>query len=221
MPKQNAKRDDLKNQILMIKKDKEAQIYPIFHEILTRGDKERMLKQRSKVIWFTGLSGSGKTTLAKNLERELYKRGYLAQVLDGDNIRSGINSNLKFSEADRMENIRRIAEVSKLFLNAGIITINSFISPTEGIRRMAVGIIGAENFFEIWVNAPLEVCEKRDTKGLYKKARKGMIPDFTGISSPFETPARADLEIRTDLMTVEESVERCLAEVLPIVEYKD
>lgn len=221
MPKQNATSDDLKNQILMIKKDKEAQIYPVFHEILTRGDKERMLKQRSKVIWFTGLSGSGKTTLAKNLERELYKRGYLAQVLDGDNIRSGINSNLKFSEADRMENIRRIAEVSKLFLNAGIITINSFISPTEGIRRMAVDIIGAQNFFEIWVNAPLEVCEKRDTKGLYKKARKGMIPDFTGISSPFETPARADLEIRTDLMTVEESVARCLAKVLPIVEYKD
>lgn len=193
------------------------EIYPVFHEILTREDKERILKQRSKVLWLTGLSGAGKTTIAKSLEKELYRRGYLAQVLDGDNIRSGINNNLSFSDADRLENIRRIAEVSKLFINCGIITINSFISPTEEIRQMAIDIIGRENFFEIFVNAPLRVCEERDTKGLYKKAREGKIKDFTGIDSPFEVPANPDLELRTDLMTVEESVEACLEKIIPLV----
>jgi adenylylsulfate kinase len=169
------------------------------------------------VIWLTGLSGSGKTTIAKTLERELYKRGFLAQVLDGDNIRTGINNNLGFTEEDRIENIRRIAEVSKLFLNCGIITINSFISPTEEIRKMAMEIIGEENFFEIYVNAPLEVCEERDTKGLYKKAREGKIADFTGISAPFEVPKNPHLEVRTDQMTVDETIEECLAHVLPVI----
>ena len=172
------------------------------------------IKQRSKVIWMTGLSGSGKTTIAKHLDEELYKSGFVAQILDGDNIRSGINNNLMFSEEDRYENIRRIAEVSKLFINCGIIIINSFISPTEKIRQMAMNIIGSENFIEVFVNAPIEVCEKRDTKGLYAKARLGEIKNFTGIDSPFEIPEDTDIEIRTDQQSIEDSVNQILDYIL-------
>ena len=194
-------------------------IHTTFDQILSREDKERLLNQHSLVIWLTGLSGSGKTTIARGIERALYDNNYLAQVLDGDNIRSGINNNLKFSQEDRLENIRRISEVSKLYINSGIITINSFISPTEEIRQMAIDIIGKENFFEIFVNAPIEVCEKRDVKGLYKKAREGKIKDFTGISSPFEIPIEADLEIRTDLLEIDEAISKCMEQILPIVKY--
>jgi adenylylsulfate kinase len=190
-------------------------IYPVFHKIIQREDKEQRLRQKARVIWFTGLSGAGKTTLAKRLEEELFARNFLVQILDGDNIRSGINSNLSFSEEDRRENIRRIAEVSKLFLNCGIIAINSFISPTHEIRQMARDIIGHENYIEVYINAPLSVCEKRDVKGLYAKARKGLIKDFTGISSPFEAPGGADLEIRTDLLTIEQSVDKLLGFLIP------
>ena len=190
-------------------------IFPVFNKIVQREDKEKLLNQKSKIIWLTGLSGSGKTTLAKNLDRELYNRGFITQVLDGDNIRSGINNNLKFTQEDRYENIRRISEVSKLFLNCGIIAINSFISPTEEIREMAIDIIGKENFIEVYVNAPIEVCEQRDIKGLYAKARKGEIINFTGIDSPFETPQGCDIEIRTDLQTVEESIKQLLDYILP------
>ena len=195
----------------------ENHIYPVFHKIIQRADKEKRLNQKSKVIWFTGLSGAGKTTLAKRLEEELFARGFMVQILDGDNIRSGINNNLTFTEKDRLENIRRIAEVSKLFLNCGIIAINSFISPTSEIRHMAMDIIGKEDFIEVFINAPLAVCEQRDVKGLYAKARKGEIKDFTGISSPFEVPADADLEIRTDLLSVEESVKKLLEYIVPKV----
>jgi len=195
-------------------------IYPVFHQIINREAKEKKLKQRSKVIWFTGLSGAGKTTLARRLEEDLFSRNILVQVLDGDNIRSGINNNLSFSEEDREENIRRIAEVSKLFLNCGVVTLNSFISPTEKMRQMAIEIIGRENFIEVFVNAPLEVCEERDVKGLYARARRGEIKDFTGISSPFEYPEGLDLEIRTDLLTIEESAAKLLTFVLPKIEYK-
>ncbi len=198
----------------------EDHIYPVFERIIQREDKEKLLKQRSKAIWLTGLSGAGKTTLGATLEKELFKRGYLTQVLDGDNIRSGINKNLKFTEEDRKENIRRIAEVNKLFINCGIITINCFISPTEEIRNMAREIIGEENFIEVYVNAPLEVCEERDTKGLYAKARRGEIKNFTGIDSPFEPPKNPDIEIRTDLMTVEEAVKKLLDFVLPKIKYE-
>ena len=195
-------------------------IYPVFEHIIDRKAKEKKLQQCAKVIWFTGLSGAGKTTLAKHLEEELFKRNYMVQVLDGDNIRTGINNNLTFSDDDRQENIRRIAEVSKLFLNCGIITINSFISPTEKMRQMAIDIIGREDFIEVYVNAPLEVCEERDVKGLYARARRGEIKDFTGISAPFEYPEGLDLEIRTDLLTIEQSVEKLLNFVLEKVEYK-
>ena len=190
-------------------------IFPSFHKIIQREDKEKRLRQKARVIWFAGLSGAGKTTLAKRLEEELFARNFMVQILDGDNIRSGINYNLTFSDKDRLENIRRIAEVSKLFLNCGIIAINSFISPTREVRHLAMKIIGKENFIEVYINSPLEVCEKRDVKGLYAKARKGEIKDFTGIGAPFEAPAGADLEIRTDLLTVEQSVERLLEFLLP------
>ena len=193
-------------------------IFPVFHKIIQREDKEKRLRQKSKVVWFTGLSGAGKTTLAKRLEEELFARNYMVQILDGDNIRSGINNNLSFSEEDRKENIRRIAEVSKLFLNCGIIAINSFISPTQEVRHIARDIIGKEDFIEVYINAPLDVCEKRDVKGLYAKARSGEITDFTGIGSPFELPFEADLEIRTDLLSIEESVQKLLDYLLPRIQ---
>lgn len=200
-------------------KNQDNNIFPVFDKILKRADKEKLLKQRSKVIWMTGLSGAGKTTIAKHLDEELYKLGFVAQILDGDNIRSGINSNLTFSAEDRYENIRRIAEVSKLFINCGIIIINSFISPTEEIRQMAMNIIGKDNFIEVYVNAPIEVCEERDLKGLYAKARKGEIKNFTGIDSPFELPKGTDIEVRTDLQTVEESVKQILDNILPQIKF--
>jgi len=199
--------------------DKERNIYTTFDTILKREDKEKLLNQRSLVIWFTGLSGSGKTTLAQNLEKVLHKKGYLTQVLDGDNIRSGINNNLKFTEEDRLENIRRIAEVSKLLIHSGVITLNSFISPTKEIRDMAKEIIGKDNFFEIYVNAPIEVCEERDVKGLYEKARRGEIKNFTGIDSPFNAPLDCDLEIKTNVLSIKDSVEIILEKVLSKIEF--
>ena len=182
-------------------------IYPVFDRIYDRKVKEEILRQSAKVIWFTGLSGSGKTTLASNLEKELFFRRFFCQVLDGDNIRSGINNNLGFSEEDRLENIRRIAEVSKLLIDTGMITICSFISPTKEIRHKARNIIGENDFIEIFLNTPLEICERRDTKGLYKKARAGEIKDFTGISSPFEASKNPDLEIDTSVTSIKYSVE--------------
>jgi adenylylsulfate kinase len=182
-------------------------IYPVFDRIYDRKVKEEILRQSAKVIWFTGLSGSGKTTLAANLEKELFFRRFFCQVLDGDNIRAGINNNLGFSREDRLENIRRIAEVTKLLVNTGIITICSFISPTEEIRQMAKNIIGENDFIEVFLNTPLEVCEQRDTKGLYKKARSGEIKDFTGISSPFEAPKNPDIEIDTSVTPIKDAVD--------------
>ncbi|MEA3446867.1 MAG: adenylyl-sulfate kinase [Bacteroidota bacterium] len=193
-------------------------IHPVFDQILKREDKEKLLEQKSRVIWCTGLSGAGKTTLAKNLEKAMHNKGNLAQVLDGDNIRSGINNNLGFTEADRHENIRRIAEVSKLLLESGVITINSFISPTNLIRQMAKDIVGEENFIEIYVSAPLEVCEARDTKGLYKKAREGKIKNFTGIDSPFEVPANPDLVVDTDQYSIEECLNMAMEFIMPKIQ---
>lgn len=197
----------------------QSDIYPVFDKILRREDKERLLRQNSKVVWFTGLSGSGKTTLARELELRLNRNGYLTQILDGDNIRSGINNNLSFTETDRKENIRRIAEVTKLLINSGVITLNAFISPTREIRRMAMDIIGRENFIEVYVSTPFEVCEQRDTKGLYKKAREGKIINFTGLDSPFEPPENADVIVDTSHLTVDDSVERILKVVLPKITY--
>jgi adenylylsulfate kinase len=159
------------------------------------------------VLWLTGLSGSGKSTIAQQLEKELLIKRYLAKVLDGDNIRSGINNNLGFSMEDRDENIRRIAEIAKLFVDTGIITICSFISPTVEIRAFAKEIIGNDDFLEIYINTPLEVCEKRDVKGLYKKARTGALKNFTGVDSPYEPPIAPDLEIKTIENSIEESTD--------------
>lgn len=195
-------------------------IYPIFDKMLTRADKEELLHQHSVMIWFTGLSGSGKSTIAIALERELQKRGLLCRILDGDNIRSGINNNLGFSEGDRVENIRRIAEIGKLFVDTGIITIAAFISPNNDIREMAANIIGKENFLEIFVSTPIEECERRDVKGLYAKARRGEIKNFTGISAPFEAPANPALSIDTSKLSVEESVNKLLELILPKISFK-
>ena len=192
-------------------------IYPIFDRMLTRKDKEDLLKQHSVMIWFTGLSGSGKSTLAIALERELQQRGLLCRILDGDNIRSGINNNLGFSEEDRVENIRRIAEIGKLFVDTGIITIAAFISPNNDIREMAANIIGKGNFMEVFVSTPIEACEKRDVKGLYAKARRGEIRNFTGVSAPFEAPLHPALSLDTSILSVEESVNKLLELVLPRV----
>ena len=200
--------------------ENENHIYPIFDRMLTREDKESLLRQHGVMVWFTGLSGSGKSTIAIALERELHKRGLLCRILDGDNIRSGINNNLGFSEADRVENIRRIAEVSKLFIDTGIVTIAAFISPNNDIREMAANIIGKEDFLEIYVSTPLEECERRDVKGLYAKARRGEIKNFTGISAPFEAPVHPALTLDTSLMSLEESVNRLLELVLPRIQKK-
>lgn len=181
-------------------------IYPIYDRMMTRHDKESLLEQRGMMVWFTGLSGSGKSTVALGVERELHKRGLLCRILDGDNIRAGINNNLGFSPEDRMENIRRIAEIGKLFVQTGIITLACFVSPTEEIRRMARLIIGEEDFFEVYVSAPLEVCEKRDVKGLYARARRGEVKDFTGISAPFEVPRHPALDIDTSTLSLEKCV---------------
>jgi adenylylsulfate kinase len=186
-----------------------------------RSEKEHRLKQKAKVVWMTGLSGSGKTTIGSALEQELFERGFLVQLLDGDLVRTGINNNLRFSVEDRTENIRRIAEISKLFVNCGIITLDCFISPTDEIRALAKQIIGEEDFIEVFINAPLTICETRDVKGLYAKARKGEIPEFTGISSPFDVPADPDLILRTDLRTVEETVQKALEFLLPKISLEE
>lgn len=198
---------------------KSKNIYPLFDRMLTRKDKEKLLHQQGCVFWFTGLSGSGKSTLALKLEQELYSRGFITKLLDGDNIRSGLNSNLGFSEEDRMENIRRIAEVSKLFAEIGIITLNCFVSPTVAMRSKAKDIIGNNFFYEIFINAPLEVCKQRDIKGLYKKASRGEIQNFTGIHQPFESSVHPFMEIRTDKHAVDYCVDMILEKILPIIKY--
>ncbi len=193
-------------------------IYPLFDKALQREEKERLLKQRSKVIWMTGLSGSGKSTIALGLERKLHDKGYLTEMLDGDNIRSGLNSDLSFSEDDRQENIRRIAEVAKLFCDCGVFTIASFVSPTIAMRDKARSIVGEADFVEVFVDTPLEICEERDTKGLYQKAREGEIQGFTGIDAPFEEPRDPDLRLVTKDKDVETSVDEALDQLLPMIE---
>jgi len=196
-----------------------ANIHPVFNKILNRKDKEELLNQHARVIWMTGLSGAGKTTIAQSIELELNKLGYLTQILDGDNVRTGINNNLGFSGDDRFENIRRISEVSKLFVDCGIICINSFISPTNEIRKMAKSIIGKENFIEVFIDAPMDVCEKRDVKGLYKKARNGEIKNFTGIDSPFDIPKKPDIVLKTDKLSIIDATKKALDIILPIISY--
>ncbi len=188
-----------------------SNLHPIHHRLVSRAEREERNGHKACVIWLTGLSGSGKSTLAERLERQLFTAGRQVVVLDGDNIRTGINNNLQFSDADREENIRRIAEVAKLFVQAGQVVISSFISPTVAIRQMARDIIGPADFVEVYVDAPLEVCEARDVKGLYKKARAGQIKDFTGITSAYEAPPSPDLHIDTGHQSLEASSDELLS----------
>ncbi|MBR2436958.1 MAG: adenylyl-sulfate kinase [Alistipes sp.] len=194
-------------------------IHPIFDKMESREEKEQQLRQRGLTVWFTGLSGSGKSTIAVALERRLSQQGIFSRILDGDNIRTGINRGLGFSEEERRENIRRIAEVSKLFTETGIVTLSAFVSPTNELREMAREIIGKEDFVEIFVATPLEECERRDVKGLYAKARRGEIKDFTGITSPFEAPESPALAIDTTNLSVEEAVERVLEIIIPKIKH--
>lgn len=196
-------------------------IFPVFNTMLSRAERERRLGQRARVLWFTGLSGSGKSTLAVNLERQLIALGYFAQVLDGDNVRTGLNGDLGFSEADRHENIRRIAEVARLWRDGGVIAICSFVSPMHALRELARQIIGPEDFLEIYVSTPLAVCEQRDVKGLYQKARAGLLPDFTGVGAPYEPPEEPWLTIPTQAYSIEACLEQLLTALLPLLRLPD
>ncbi|WP_406651294.1 adenylyl-sulfate kinase [Marinoscillum sp.] len=178
-------------------------------------DRVRKNGYAPKLIWFTGLSGSGKSTLASAFEVYLFNQGYGTYILDGDNVRSGLNKDLDFSDSSRVENIRRIAEVSKLFVEAGIVVLTAFISPFRTDRAQARELVGAENFIEVFVDTPLEVCEQRDVKGLYAKARAGKIPNFTGIDSPFETPEQPDVHIQTAGQSVEQSLKELIEQIVP------
>ena len=174
---------------------------------ITRADRERLNDHRGLTIWFTGLSSAGKSTLAVATEENLYERGYHTYILDGDNIRHGLNKNLGFSPEDRTENIRRISEVAKLFLDAGIINLTAFISPYRKDRQAARELSNDGSFIEVFVDCPVDVCEQRDPKGAYKKAREGIIKEFTGISAPYEAPENPEIHLRTDKISVEECVE--------------
>ena len=181
-----------------------------FESKITKEERYRLLQQRPRVIWFTGLSGSGKSTLAIQLEFQLYAKGYKTYLLDGDNVRGGLNNDLDFSDHSRKENIRRIGEVSKLFLDSGLVVLSAFISPFHEDRDQVRTIVGKDNFIEVFVDCPLEVCEQRDVKGLYKKARTGEVKSFTGISSPYEKPLNADITIHTDSQSISESLSSLL-----------
>ena len=179
-------------------------LYSTKDSLLSRKDKEKLLNQKGICVWLTGLSGSGKTTIANFVSRQLHNGGVYTQVLDGDNIRLGINKNLSFTDQDRKENIRRIAEVAKLFVEAGVVTFCCFVSPTREMRKLAKNVIGENDFFEVFISTNLETCETRDVKGLYKKARRGEIKDFTGVSSPFESPENPDLVLNTEDKSINE-----------------
>ncbi|MTI32258.1 adenylyl-sulfate kinase [Xanthovirga aplysinae] len=180
-------------------------IIPHDHKI-RKVDRNTKYKHASFVVWFTGLSGSGKSTLAGALENKLFDEGYHTYILDGDNVRRGLNKDLGFSATSRTENIRRIGEVCKLFVDAGIIVLSAFVSPIEVDRQKVRNLVGKDNFVEVFVDCPVEVCEQRDVKGLYKKARTGEVKEFTGISSPFEKPVAPDVIIKSDQQSIEESV---------------
>ncbi len=193
-------------------------IYPIQTRVSLE-QRQQLRKQKAKLIWFTGLSGSGKSTLAVQLEAQLHTKGYATYLLDGDNIRMGLNKDLSFTDDARVENIRRIGEVSKLMLDAGMIVLSAFISPFKADRDQVKGIVGAENYIEVFVDTPLEICEQRDVKGLYKRARAGEVKNFTGIDSPYQRPENPDLTIPTHQMSVDESLTLLLNLIEPKIRY--
>lgn len=204
----------------MIKIKRHDSIFTDFNDFIRRSRRRFLVKQNPKVIWMTGLSGAGKTTLSLVIQNELRKRGYFTKIFDGDIVRTGLCKDLGYSLEDRLENIRRIAEVAKLFKDSGIIVICSFISPTHEIRSLAKEIIGEDHFIEVYVNATLEVCEERDVKGLYAKARKGLIKDFTGIDSVFEPPLKPDIELRTDFWSVDKTARYLLRRIIPRIKFR-
>ena len=195
--------------------DAPAEIHPIFDDVLPRSEKEAKLRQHARAIWLFGLSGAGKSTLAIGLERRLHAQGFTTHLLDGDNLRAGLNRDLGFSATDRAENIRRVAEVAKLFLQAGVIPIVAFITPMRALRDLARNVIGSDDLIEVYVEASIETCARRDPKGLYARAGGGQIADFTGCTAPFEPPASAGFVINTDAELFEISVERLQRFVLP------
>jgi adenylylsulfate kinase len=182
----------------------------VYHPTITKSDRQRLNHHGSAIVWFTGLSGSGKSTLAYQLEEDLFKKGVRTYVLDGDNIRTGLNKDLGFSAEDREENIRRIAEVAKLFVDAGVVVLTAFISPYRKDRAIARSLVATDEFVEIYVKCPLEICRQRDTKGLYEKASLGIIKQFTGIDAPYEEPEHPDIIIETDKMSIEESLKKII-----------
>lgn len=188
-----------------------------FNEYIRQNSGRLHFLQNPEVIWMTGLSGAGKTTLALALEKVLIEKGFFAIVLDGDMIRNGINNDLGYTDSDRMENIRRTAEIAKLFVDQGLIVICSFITPQKMMRELARNIIGTSRFTEVFVNCPIEVCERRDIKGLYQRARQGLISEFTGITSPYEVPESPDIEINTDTLDIGQSVDFIMSKVMPFL----
>jgi adenylylsulfate kinase len=204
----------------MIQIKRHDSIFTDFNDFIRRSRRRFLVRQNPKAIWMTGLSGAGKTTLSESVQRDLRKRGYFTKIFDGDIVRTGLCSDLGFSLDDRMENVRRISEVAKIFLDSGIIVICSFITPTKAMRDLAKSIIGEDRFIEVYINAPLEVCEQRDVKGLYARARQGLIKDFTGIDSVFEAPVKPDIEVRTDLWSIDKTVRYMLRRIIPSVRYR-
>jgi len=182
-------------------------IIPHKHEVSVI-ERNSLAKHQSFLVWFTGLSGSGKSTIATALETKLYENGIRTFILDGDNLRKGLNKDLDFTEAGRVENIRRIGEVANLMVDAGVVVLSAFVSPFKQDRAQVKALVGDDKYVEVFVNCPLEICEKRDVKGLYKKARNGEISNFTGISSPFENPVNPDVEVESHVLSVEQSVEK-------------
>lgn len=187
------------------------------HATVTRERREALNRHRSAVVWFTGLSGAGKSTIAHETEERLHRLGCRTYVFDGDNVRHGLCSDLGFSVPDRRENIRRIGEMVKLFLDAGVIALTAFISPFRSDRERVRSLVGRENFIEIYCRCPVEVCESRDVKGFYKKARRGEIPEYTGVSSPYEEPLQADLTLDTDILSLED----CVAQVVILLRRRE
>ncbi len=204
----------------MIQIKRHDSIFTDFNDFIRRSRRRFLVKQNPRAIWLTGLSGAGKTTLSEAVQKDLRKRGYFTKIFDGDIVRTGLCKDLGYSIEDRMENIRRISEVAKIFLDSGIIVICSFITPTKAMRDLARSIIGEDRFLEVYVNAPLEVCEARDVKGLYARARQGLIKDFTGIDSVFEPPVKPDIEVRTDLWSIDKTVRYMLRRIIPWIRYR-
>jgi adenylylsulfate kinase len=202
---------------ILFKMTAENNIVPHRHSI-SRQDRRELLAQNSIIIWFTGLSGAGKSTIAGKVEELLNEGGFLTYLLDGDNLREGLNSNLGFSSADRSENIRRAGEVAKILMDAGVIVLAAFITPLREDRQRVRSLVGKEEFIEVYVNCPVEICEQRDTKGLYRKARAGDVDEFTGVSAIYEAPGLPEVEIRSDLVSASEAAEKIVRLVKPKLE---